>query len=316
MSNVEKIDLEMGGFAVSFRPQLGANMVRLQHKTSGIEILRTPPDDETYRAKPEIWGMPVLMPPNRIRDGRFVYQQREYQLPVNEPMPRHTCLHGIILHKAWDLQIISDRSVQMHISYPGSAANEGWMHTFEAVLRYDFYENSVEQTLGFTNTSDLTMPLMAGFHSAFNFPEDAEFYLDADNVNRTLDDLRKIVNGQTELLPDWQKFRKLQHGERILGHCAMKRGNKINAELLIRYPQQPWQMRYQLPQPWREWVIWNNLGTENFICVEPQSCRIDAMNIGLPLSEAGVIELPPGGTQTFKSAIVMEKSSGTPSPDC
>ncbi|MBE6368006.1 MAG: aldose 1-epimerase [Lentisphaerae bacterium] len=307
MSNVEKIDLELGGFAVSFRPQLGANMVRLLHKESGLEILRTPPDDATYRTKPEIWGMPVLMPPNRIRDGRFVYQQREYQLPVNEPMPRHTCLHGIILHKAWEFNQLSSNCVEMHISYPGTAANEGWMHTFEANLQYKFSSDQVEQQLVFTNTSDLTMPLMVGFHSAFNFPDKAEFYLDADNVNRTLDDLRKIVDGKSETVPDWQRFRSLQHGERVLGHFAMKRNDKTNAELLIRYPQQPWQMRYQLPEPWREWVIWNNLGTENFICVEPQSCRIDAMNIGLPLQEAGVIELLPGAAQAFKSSIVIEK---------
>ena len=307
MSNIEKIDLELGGFAVSFRPQMGGNMVRLQHKNSGVEVLRTPPDDETYRAKPEIWGMPVLMPPNRICDGKFVYQQRLYQLPVNEPMPRHTCLHGIILHKAWDFKQTGSNSVEMRISYPGSAANEGWMHTFEAVLQYEFSENSVAQTLVFNNTSELTMPLMAGFHSAFNLPDNASFYLDADNVNRTLDDLRKIVDGNTEILPDWQQFRTLKHGERVLGHCAMKRNGKTNAEFLIRYPDQKWQMRYLLPEPWQEWVIWNNSGEENFICAEPQSCRIDAMNINLPLAKAGVIELTPGASQTFYASIVMEK---------
>jgi len=54
-------------------------------------------------------------------------------------------------------------------------------------------------------------------------------------------------------------------------------------------------------------VIWNKHVTENFICVEPKGCRIDAMNIGLPLQEAVVIDLFPGAAQAFKSSIVIEK---------
>lgn len=307
MSNSEKIDIVSGGFAASFRPQLGGNLVRLQHLESGVEILRTPPDDAAYNKQPEVWGMPVLMPPNRIPDGKFTYQDRQYELPVNEPAPRHNSLHGILLRRAWDFRQTSENSVEMSIQYPGKAANEGWMHTFEAVLSYEFFENNVKQTLKFVNTSDLTMPLMVGFHSAFYLDENAQFYLDASRESRMLDDLRKIVNGKTEMLTEWQQFRKIAHGERVLGHCAMLRGNKENAELLIRYQPDAWQLRYQLPAPWREWVIWNGTGEDGFICVEPQSCRIDAMNIGLPLSEAGVIELSPGKEAIFQANIQMEK---------
>lgn len=296
----------MGGFTAGFLPEAGGNMVRLIHNASALEILRTPPEDFDYLAKPEIWGMPVLMPPNRIRDGVFVYQGRTYQLPVNEPMPRNNTLHGIILHKPWSLEQTADNRVELAIDYPGAAANEGWEHEFSARLSYTFGENDVTQTITFTNRSALTMPLMAGFHSAFALPDGCSFYLDAERESRQLDDLRKIVNGKTEIMPEWQTFRTVSHGERILGHCAMKRRNNCDPELIIRYPQTSWQMHYILPEPWREWVIWNNTGEENFICVEPQSCRIDAMNIGLPLAEAGVIELAPGASQAFNARIVMK----------
>ena len=298
---------EAGGFTAGFLPEAGGNMVRLRHNASGVEILRTPPEDFDYLTKPEIWGMPVLMPPNRIRDGRFEYQNRVYQLPVNEPPPRNNTLHGIILHKPWQLQQLADNTLELSIDYPGAAADEGWMHKFSTRLRYEFGENTVQQQIEFTNQSDLTMPLMVGFHSAFCFPEGTMFYLDASTECRQLDDLRKIVNGQTVILPDWQQFRTIRHGERILGHCAMLRSAGNDPELILRYSASDYEMHYILPEPWREWVIWNNTGTENFLCVEPQSCRIDAMNIGLPLNEAGVIELAPGASQKFSARIEMRR---------
>ena len=159
-------------------------MVRLIHNASAREILRTPPEDFDYLAKPEIWGMPVLMPPNRIRDGVFVYQGRTYQLPVNEPMPRNNTLHGIILHKPWSLEQTADNRVELAIDYPGAAANEGWEHEFSARLSYTFGENDVTQTITFTNRSALTMPLMVGFHSAFALPDGCSFYLDAERESR------------------------------------------------------------------------------------------------------------------------------------
>ena len=46
-------DMILGGFTVSFRPEAGGNMVQLRHNRSQIEILRTPPEDFDYLAKPE-----------------------------------------------------------------------------------------------------------------------------------------------------------------------------------------------------------------------------------------------------------------------
>ncbi|MBE6370425.1 MAG: aldose 1-epimerase [Lentisphaerae bacterium] len=300
-------DMILGGFTVSFRPEAGGNMVQLRHNRSQIEILRTPPEDFDYLAKPEIWGMPVLLPPNRIRDGKFSYQNRSYQLPINEPPPRNNCLHGLILHKPWQIRKSADNAVELFIHYPGSAANEGWMHEFEVRLHYTFAEDAVYQEITVRNLSELDMPLMVGFHSAFRMPDGAVFRLDADQESRTLDDLRKIVDGNTELLPPWGNYRAIQPGERILGHCAMLHLQGRDPEFSIRYPDSSWQMRYILPPPWREWVLWNNTGSENFLCAEPQSCRIDAMNLDIPFSESGVIELAPDGAATFRAELRMEQ---------
>lgn len=301
-----QIEWELGGFRAGFRPSPGGNLVRLLHLASGVEILRTPPDDAAYLANPVVWGLPVLMPPNRIRDGRFVFRDRVYQLPVNEAGERHNHLHGLVLHRAWELRRCGEDTVEMRIDYPGSAAGEGWMHSFAVKLLYHFSRHAVLQEITVQNTSPETMPLMLGFHSAFRLPDGAAFRLAASRESRTLDPVRKIVNGGTEQLPDWRRWRTPVPGEQILGHCAMDSAAG-EPEFEVRYPGTAWQLRYVLYAPWREWVIWNGTGLDRFLCVEPQSCRIDAMNLPISPAEAGVIELAAGASRTFRAVLAMER---------
>src|SRR5918911_3003004 len=47
-----------------------------------------------FRQKPTSYGVPILFPfPNRIRDGRFTFQGRSFE--VNPPR------HGFVRDKAW-----------------------------------------------------------------------------------------------------------------------------------------------------------------------------------------------------------------------
>ena len=71
----------------------GGNLCRLFHKVSGIEILRIPPSLEHLQAQPEIYGIPVLLPPNRIDGGKFLFPRRSTCLNrMNESGVRHSRL--------------------------------------------------------------------------------------------------------------------------------------------------------------------------------------------------------------------------------
>ena len=94
---IEKIDFygmsaihfEAGGYEAIMIPEIGANVVKLSHKASGTNILRTPAEDEieTFKGRPQVFGLPLLFPPNRIEDIREPYIQisdyhsRSEQLP-------------------------------------------------------------------------------------------------------------------------------------------------------------------------------------------------------------------------------------------
>ena len=51
--------------------------------------------------RPTRSGIPVLFPfPNRIRDGRFIWDGRTYQLPLNDPTKKNA-IHGFACRHPW-----------------------------------------------------------------------------------------------------------------------------------------------------------------------------------------------------------------------
>ena len=68
--------LSGGGYEAMVLPGWGANCVSLRYLPSGAELLRTPPDQGALHANPNVYGLPLLFPPNRIRDGSYAFNGR------------------------------------------------------------------------------------------------------------------------------------------------------------------------------------------------------------------------------------------------
>ena len=81
----------------------GGCPVRLLEKRTATEVFRTPANMAALKKEPAVYGMPVLLPPNRIAGGRFQAAGREYRLPVNEP-EKGNHLHGLLLNRPWQLE--------------------------------------------------------------------------------------------------------------------------------------------------------------------------------------------------------------------
>ena len=76
-------------------PSFGCNCLRwsVTGPTGPIEMLYVAPDWESNPV-PTRSGIPVLFPfPNRIRDGQFTFDGRDYQLPINGPNGKNA-IHG------------------------------------------------------------------------------------------------------------------------------------------------------------------------------------------------------------------------------
>ncbi len=78
------VEFSKGDYEALLVPSVGANLVRLANIRLGVEMLRTPAADEveTFCSRPQIFGLPILFPPNRIEDGLYVRR-------AHIPLPHH-----------------------------------------------------------------------------------------------------------------------------------------------------------------------------------------------------------------------------------
>lgn len=80
---LKAVEFSKGDYTALLVPGMGANLVRLANTRLGAEILRTPGADEieVFKGRPQVFGLPILFPPNRIADGRYTFEGRTYQYP-------------------------------------------------------------------------------------------------------------------------------------------------------------------------------------------------------------------------------------------
>jgi aldose 1-epimerase len=82
--------------------EMGNNLI--QFESGGYPVISPPislnsfKDDLVTNFK---YGIPILSPPNRIKKGRYNFQEKVYHLPLNEPPDHH--LHGELCSKAWEI---------------------------------------------------------------------------------------------------------------------------------------------------------------------------------------------------------------------
>jgi aldose 1-epimerase len=158
-------------------PGLGCNTVRWQVPTAGgpRDVLYAPPPAELF-ARPTRGGIPVLFPfPNRIRNGYFVWDGHEYQLPRNDPAQANA-IHGFTPRNSWgDVEHGSDAAGAWvraeFMVWPMSTyekANRQWpaQAVFELTIRLTNsglrFESAVENL-----DRKYTLPFGLGFHPYF-----------------------------------------------------------------------------------------------------------------------------------------------------
>jgi len=159
-----------GGSHAAVVPTLGCNCVRWQ--VAGRDMLYAPPLAELAE-RPTRGGIPVLFPfPNRIRDGRFTWAGRSYELPCNDST-KTNAIHGFSPRVAWRVQECSAERERGHIAadFVGSrdagVGPELWPGDPHLALRIELTERSLRLEATVTNRSDGPLPFGMGYHPYF-----------------------------------------------------------------------------------------------------------------------------------------------------
>ena len=272
------IELKYKSWQAKITPEQGMNTILLT--CDGEHILRNP-EGMLDAGTSCLHGTPLLLPPNRTAFGRFSFEGKIYQLPVNETA-RQNHLHGYLRFQAFTLKEHSDtHAVAVY-------ENKGQIFPFpfsiQVTCRLD--DDGYHQEFAITNTGNADMPLTFGIHS--NFEEKEYFRIPLDKqflLNECF-----IPQGEPVELDDRQKhYRDGMHtdGEDIDGFYTSG-GN------LVRIGR----MEYLVSENFNQWILYNRGGGQGFLSIEPQCGAVNSLNNG-----RGLHRLATGETETFHTLI-------------
>lgn len=260
-------------------PKFGSNFISLHHNQ--YPIFREPKSLEELNRSPVLYGLPLLLPPNRTAGGRFVFDGQEYCLHEDKTLTKNY-IHGEVkstpfevLKYAWDL--LKTRLINRGEVFP---------FPFELEITDRLLDDGFHRDLTVKNIGTTDMPLVLGFHTTFTVPDSfsvaiGECWVEDENF---------IPTGEKrELTPQQQMYRdgcKLV-GQRVRGFYEAK-GNDARIS----------SYRFKV-EGFDQWILYNGDGNQGFLCIEPQLGPVNALNSG------GYYRLRPGQTYPFSVKVSL-----------
>lgn len=281
-------------------PSLGGNMISLV--TPRGELLRCPPNAETLRREPARWGIPVLVPPNRIRDGRFRFGGREYQLERYDKAGHHS--HGFALRRSWSVrQTSTSEGASVTLEFRASAYPEvlaQFPHPFVLTLTYTLRGQTLRCDSQIENEGPDPMPFGLGFHPYLAAPEEqGDRYEIRLTPARPWEMEEKFPTGRLlEVQPgrDLSRWQPLHQSRWDEGFALESReaDGWSRFELADRHGGTLTTLRAG-PQ-FGHWVVFNGgaPGFSGFVSPEPYTCMTNAFNLDLPAERSGMAVIAAG----------------------
>jgi aldose 1-epimerase len=239
-------------------------------------------------------GQNLIPWPNRIRDGRYIFNGATQQLALTEPA-RHNASHGLARYVPW---VLIDRQADAVTNRVRIYPQQGWPGVLEATIMHRVSEDGLTVTVDATNIGAAEVPFGYGAHPYLTVGESsvddlaitvpAESYLEVD------DRLLPIKISPVEGTPY-----DLRSGP-VLGSVNLDTALTD----LARDADGRWRVKIELGDRYAEvwgdetmhWIqVFSGGPSRNSsIAVEPMTCGPDAFNAG-PTHD-GMRVLPPGSS--------------------
>lgn len=150
----EQYEITGGGYRAVVT-ECGAGLRVLEH--GGRPILAGYAEDEQATGGR---GQLLLPWPNRIRDGRYRFEDRDLQLPLSEAARGHAS-HGLVRWVAWSLREHGSDTVTLGYRL---MSQPGYPWTLDLTATYGVSEAGLAVAVTATNLADRPAPFAAGAH--------------------------------------------------------------------------------------------------------------------------------------------------------
>ena len=261
--SADPIRLTAGDATLEMRPADGGRLASF--RIAGRELL------VTGRTDPMGWGCYPMVPfAGRVRNGRFSFDGRDYQLPLG--LPPHA-IHGVVYDRPWQVDDATTLSVALGPPWPfaGRVIQRVSLEPGRLVLTLELHAaERMPASLGWHPWFRRRLNLDTGTDSAVAEGAgavSAEAELDLDAGSMYLRDADGIPTGTLVPVPPgpWDD-------------CM----TDLRAAPVVRWPGS---LELELRADVSEWVVYTEL--PHAICVEPQTGPPDALNLRPVVVEPG-----------------------------
>lgn len=284
-------------------PGFGFNCLRWQFKqpdgTWGSAFY-TAPDWETNPV-PTRSGHPILFPfPNRLAHGRFTFEGKEYQLPLNESTGRHA-IHGFTPRTGWRVvgaggekgHAFVSGQLQMSKDLPGAT----WPADVVITVTYELHPTALVVECLVENPGPGPLPFGLGYHPYFAIPDVPGATADEMALQAATGELWEadggIPTGRRLAVPPELDFRA---GRAIGGtqldtlYASPPDGSRLQRFARLTHPRSAGSLHLFTPPDFRELVLFTP-PHRKAVAIEPYTCATNAAN----LPDGGWRVLPAGG---------------------
>jgi aldose 1-epimerase len=281
-------------------------------------VLTEPPTLSAFLTRPTRYGIPILFPwPNRIRDGRFTFEGRDFQLPLTPGAPHAS--HGFVRQRPWTVQSAGadERGAFCRASIDlGESADDAWPFPCRLTLEYRLFGSALGIQAEAENLGTAPMPMGFGIHPWFDVPfgptgtrgemelrVPASTFWELDDSFCTTGNVRPVGDGF-----DARGWRPLEDRfvDDVFTGLTLQNGWFV-AEL--RDPSSGQQITVRSDGAFREHVVFAPHYAD-VVCLEPYTCATDAFNLAARSLDSGMVVLEPG--QAWRGQIVIQAHAWPP----
>jgi aldose 1-epimerase len=228
----EQFEIGGGGYR-AIVTECGASLRLLEYDGRPL-VLGWPAEEQTASGRGQL-----LAPwPNRIRDGRYRFDDRDLQLPLSEPA-RHNASHGLVRWVPWTLEELTPQSVSLVLRL---MSQTGYPWTLDLHVLFDISAAGLTVTFTATNLSTSPAPYALGAHPYLTTgtgPVDAwELTLPCDTT--LLVDDRMIPTGRQPVAGtdfDFRQGRTIATTSLDTAFTGLTRDSAGNAMVTVRDPR-------------------------------------------------------------------------------
>jgi len=308
-------------------PALGFNCYHWQApwKNKVLDLLYADPQ-MFVGAKPSRSGIPVLFPfPNRIRDGRYSWKGKDYQLALNDSASKNA-IHGWVCRHPWRVveQGADDASAwlvgEFRASLEAPESRSLWPADYQLRLTYRLTERRLRLEATVSNPDSTPLPFGLAYHPYFQVPfvagsQEADYWVESsareywelrDNLptgkRKPVDASRDLTKGKhvTELSLD-DVLSDMEGAPPAQADALCWRGS-------VRLGPAGVGVEVLTSPAFRELVVFTPANRQA-VCLEPYTCTSDAINLQQRGIDAGLLVLDPGAQWhgTVELAIVQDE---------